>query len=62
MLRFLENGWHVHGTIRTAEKGAKYPSLEAVLDRASFTYVEGFMNNDFTKATQGADAVVYIAR
>lgn len=65
VLRFLENGWNVRGTVRSEDKGekvAELPVFKPYAKQLSFTVVEDLVTGDFTEAVKGVDAVAHTAR
>ena len=60
--RFLQGGWNVRGTVRSADKGDKVLALPIFAqysgtNRLSYVVLKDMVNDDYSEALAGVDAV-----
>lgn len=61
-VRFLKEGWHVRGTIRSQDKAEKVKTLPSLAQgfkdgKVEVVIVKDLIEGDFTEALKGVDAV-----
>jgi len=63
-VKYLENGWNVRGTVRSADKGDKaiaLPVFKQYKDKIDYVIVEDLIKGDFSEALKGVDAIAHCA-
>jgi nucleoside-diphosphate-sugar epimerase len=63
-VKYLENGWNVRGTVRSADKGDKalgLPCFKQYKDKIDYVIVEDLIKGDFSEALKGVDAIAHCA-
>lgn len=63
-VQYLENGWHVRGTVRSKAKGDSaiaLPCFKQYQGKIDYVIVEDLIQGDFTEALKGVDAVAHCA-
>jgi nucleoside-diphosphate-sugar epimerase len=63
-VKYLENGWNVRGTVRSADKGDKalaLPCFKQYKDKVDYVIVEDLIKGDFSEALKGVDAIAHCA-
>jgi nucleoside-diphosphate-sugar epimerase len=63
-VKYLENGWNVRGTVRSADKGDKalaLPVFKQYKDKIDYVIVEDLIKGDFNEALKGVDAIAHCA-
>ena len=63
-VKYLENGWNVRGTVRSADKGDKalaLPCFKQYKDKIDYVIVEDLIKGDFSEALKGVDSIAHCA-